>query len=129
MLFTKAGIHNILVRIANREDPFLQAISVQNFRKFSVITLYMFQHSFIQAYCILFKANPKASLLNVMGDWPISSMSCRTFCVTSGLVNGAGIISTSGTKYGGFIWNKNARVLISKHSLNVKMYYFLILQL
>ena len=85
--------------------PFLQATSVQNFRKFTLITLYMFQHSLIQAYCILFKANPRASLLNVMGDWPISSMSCRTFCVTSGLVNGAGIISTSGTKYGGFIWN------------------------
>ena len=68
------------------------------------LTLNIFQHSFIQAYCILFRANPRASLLRVIGDWPISSMSCLTFWVTSGFVNGAGTISTRGTKYGGFIY-------------------------
>ena len=33
-----AGIHKMLVRIANREDPFWQATGVQNFRTFSIGT-------------------------------------------------------------------------------------------
>ena len=48
MLVIRAGIHKMLVRIANREDPdqtallilFWQATSVQNLRTFSVISTY-----------------------------------------------------------------------------------------
>lgn len=69
-------------------------------------TWYMFQHSLMAAYCILLRANPRLSLLRVMGDWPTFSISSLAFAITSCLVHGAGTSSTNGTKYGGFICHR-----------------------
>ena len=51
----------------------------------------------ITAACSRFSTNPGISLCSTTGDWPTSCMSWRVRATTSGLVQGVGTSSTSGT--------------------------------
>ena len=59
--------------------------------------------SIMRAYCSLLMTNPFMTFFTTIGDCPIIRISSRVTVVTWGAVQGAGITSTRGTRWGGFI--------------------------